>query len=57
MTIDPDLAAVLLAVVLGTLPALVTGGRAVAARRRLKHACAVCGRRVVQGRRTCACDS
>jgi hypothetical protein len=56
MAIDPDLAAVLLAVALGTAPALL-GGRRVLLERRARRFCRSCGRRVIQGLRQCDCDA
>jgi hypothetical protein len=57
VSIDPDLAAILLAVMLGAVPGLVTGRKALAQRRRLKGLCAACGRRFVHGQRQCDCDA
>ena len=56
MPIDPDLLSVLMAAAfagalfLGRLPG------AVRRRRELTRCCSVCGRRVIHGSRTCACD-
>ena len=56
MRIDPTVAAVLLAVVFAGLVALIEGGRGRLAERRARAFCASCGRKVVEGLRTCGCD-
>lgn len=55
MTIDPQLAAIVVTLAIGALigvPALVRASRS---RRRALRACLQCGRTVVFGSRTCDC--
>jgi hypothetical protein len=56
MTLDPDLASVLLAVALAAAAALPALKRLVARNRDVRRICLACGRRLVLGERTCDCD-
>jgi len=54
--LDPEVAAVLVALALGGAPGLYTGRKTFAARRRARRFCAACGRRILNGERTCGCQ-
>jgi hypothetical protein len=56
MGIDPTVAAMLLALAFAGLVALVESGKASLAKRRARAFCASCGRKVMEGLRTCGCD-
>jgi hypothetical protein len=53
--VDPDVAAVILAVALGAVPGLYITRRAIAERRRARRFCVACGRRLISGLPTCDC--
>jgi hypothetical protein len=53
---EPEIAAVLAALVLGTLTGLPGLHRAVQQRRRALRMCVSCGRTLLLGERTCDCE-
>ncbi len=57
MSIDPEVAAVLAAIVLGSLAGLPGLHRALRRRRRALRMCVDCGRTVLLGQRTCDCEA
>ena len=57
MSIDPEIAAVLAALVLGSLAGLPGLHRAVLRRRRALRSCLDCGRTLLLGERTCDCEA
>ncbi len=57
MSIDPEVAAVLAALVLGSLAGLPGLHRALRRRRRALRMCVDCGRTVLLGQRTCDCEA
>jgi hypothetical protein len=56
MTLDPDLASVLLAIAFAGAAALPTLKRLAGRRRDLRRTCLECGRRLIMGERACDCD-
>ena len=56
MTLDPELAAVLAAVVLGILTGLPALHSSLRRQRRAVGECLRCGRAIVLGERTCDCE-
>jgi hypothetical protein len=56
MTLDPDLASVLLAFAFAGAAALPALKRFADRRRDVRRICLACGRRLILGERTCDCD-
>ena len=56
MTLDPDLASVLLAIALAAAAALPALTRLAARQCDVRRTCLACGRRLILGERTCDCD-
>jgi len=57
VTIDPEVAAILAALVAAVLAGAPRLQRSLRRRRRAVHACLVCGRSIVFGERTCDCEA
>ena len=57
MSIDPEIAAVLSALVFGSLAGLPGLHRALQRRRRTVRMCLECGRTLLLGERTCDCEA
>jgi hypothetical protein len=57
VTIDPEVAAILAALVGGALAGAPRLQRAIRQRRRALRACLACGRSIVFGERTCDCEA
>ena len=57
MTIDPEVAAIVGALVVAALSSVPRLQRSVRARRRALRECLACGRRIVSGERTCDCEA
>jgi hypothetical protein len=56
VTIDPELAAILAALVAGAVVGAPRFQRSLRQRRRTVRKCLVCGRSIVFGERTCDCE-
>jgi hypothetical protein len=56
LTIDPELAAILAALVTGALVGAPRLQRSLRQRRRALRACLTCGRSILFGERTCDCE-
>ena len=57
MTIDPELAAILVALVAGAVVGAPRFQRWLRQRRRALRECLMCGRSIVVGERTCDCEA
>jgi hypothetical protein len=56
MTLDPDLASVLLAIALAGAAGLPALKRLAGRRRDVRRICLACGRRLILGEQACDCD-
>jgi len=57
VTIDPELAAILVALVAGAVVGAPRFQRSLRQRRRALRECLMCGRSIVFGERTCDCEA